>query len=34
VASEARKIELEMAAFGQRVGFMVCGRAAVGGGSA
>jgi hypothetical protein len=34
VATEARKIELEMAAFAQRVGFSVCGREAVGGGSA
>jgi hypothetical protein len=34
VATEARKIELEMAAFAQRVGFSVCGREAVGGSSA
>jgi hypothetical protein len=33
MATEARKIELEMAAFAQRVGFSVCGREAVGGGS-
>jgi hypothetical protein len=33
VATEARKIELEMAAFAQRVGFSVCGRDPVGGGS-
>jgi hypothetical protein len=33
VATEARKIELEMAAFAQRVGFSVCGRE-VGGGTA
>lgn len=34
VATDARKIELAMAAFAQRVGFSVCGREAVGGGSA
>jgi hypothetical protein len=34
VATEAQKIELELAAFAQRVGFSVCGREAVGGGSA
>jgi hypothetical protein len=31
VATEARRIELELAAFAQRVGFSVCGREAVGG---
>jgi hypothetical protein len=34
VATEARRIELEMAAFAQRVGFSVCGREAVEGRSA
>jgi hypothetical protein len=34
VATKARKLELEMTAFAERVGFSVCGREAVAGGSA